>query len=113
VLSLLRTVYFDLVVGVVRMHEELLGEDGETYDSSLESVGLVGAGQVLKVGGFRRKLGRALESLPGVSWLKRAFDWGNIVLGSLGGVPVVGLIADQIKELKEATEAQGEEDQSG
>jgi hypothetical protein len=44
-------------------------------------------------------------------WVKKAFEWGNIILGSLGAVPVVGLVADPIRELKESIEAQGDDDQ--
>jgi hypothetical protein len=45
--------------------------------------------------------------------LKKTFEWGNIILGSLGGVPGVGVVADPIRELKESIEAQGDDDQAG
>src|SRR6266540_2557432 len=97
-LQLLRTAYFDLVGTVMRLHEELLGEDSERHDTQLANVALTGSGRAVKVPGFR--------------WMKKAFEWGNIILGSLGGVPVVGALADPIKELKESVEAQGEDDQT-
>jgi hypothetical protein len=110
-LRLLRTAYFDLVETVLRFHEELLGERGERYDDDLDEVALTGNGGVVKVSGFRRALGRIVNT-PGLRWVKKAFEWGNIILGSLGAVPVVGVLADPIKELKESIEAQGQEDQS-
>lgn len=111
-LQLLRIAYFDLVSAVLRIHDELLGEDGERYDGDLENVALAGPGRAVKVGGFRRSLGRVLQNVPGLRWIKKAFEWGNIILGSLGGVPVVGVVADPIRELKESIEAQGDDDQS-
>jgi hypothetical protein len=111
-LQLLRTAYFDLVETVLRLHEELLGENSERYDDSLTSVALTGSGREVKVEGFRRALRRVQRSVPGLRWVKKAFEWGNIILGSLGGVPVVGVIVDPIRELKESIEAQGEDDQS-
>jgi hypothetical protein len=110
-LRLLRTAYFDLVETVLRFHEELLGERGERYDDDLDEVSLTGNGGAVKISGFRRALGRIVNT-PGLRWVKKAFEWGNIILGSLGAVPVVGVLADPIKELKESIEAQGEEDQS-
>jgi hypothetical protein len=108
-LGLLREAYFELVENVLRIHEELLGEQGEGYDADLVRVGLTGSGRTVKVRGFRRALGW-FTKVPGVRWMKKAFDWGNIILGSLGGVPVVGIVADPIRELKEAIEAQGHDD---
>ena len=109
--ELLAAAYFDLVENVLWIHDELLGADGERYDRDLESVALTGNGRAVKVAGFRRSLGGFLEHVPGVRRIKKAFEWGNIILGSLGGVPVVGLVADPIRELKESIEAQGEDDQ--
>ncbi|SRR6266496_3929590 len=111
-LQLLRTAYFDLVGTVMRLHEELLGEDSERHDTQLANVALTGSGRAVKVRGFRRSLGEAVSNVPGFRWMKKAFEWGNIILGSLGGVPVVGALADPIKELKESVEAQGEDDQT-
>jgi hypothetical protein len=109
-LELLRAAYFDLVENVLRIHDEMLSEGGERYDTDLQYTGLTGSGRTVKVHAFRRALGR-LGSLPGFRHLKKAFQWGNIVLGSLGGVPVVGVLAEPIKELKESIEAQGHDDQ--
>lgn len=110
-LQLSRAAYFDLVENVLRLHDELLGPTGERYEGSLRQVGLTGSGIAVKVGGFRRAL--RMGNLPGFRWVKKAFEWGNIVLGSLGAVPGVGLVSDPIKELKESIEAQGDDDQSG
>lgn len=111
-LELLRIAYFELVEAVLRVHDELLGPAGERYDHDLETVALTGPGRVVKVGGFRRAVGKVLQNVPGLRAVKKAFEWGNIILGSLGGVPVVGVIADPIRELKESVEAQGDDDQS-
>jgi hypothetical protein len=111
-LRLLRTAYFDLVEIVLRLHEELLREDSERYDADLENVALTGNGLAVKVAGFRRALGNVVSNVPGLRWVTKAFEWGNIIVGSLGGVPVVGVIADPIRELKESIEAQGEDDQT-
>jgi hypothetical protein len=112
-LELLRAAYFDLVEALLRIHEELLlRPDSERYDPDLANVALTGNGRAVKVGGFRRALGQALENVPGLRWVKKAFEWGNIILGSLGAVPVVGVLADPIRELKESIEAQGEDDQT-
>jgi hypothetical protein len=110
-LGLLREAYFGLVENVLRIHEELLNEQGERYDPYLENVGLTGSGCAVKVRGFRRAIER-LRDAPGIRWVRKAFEWGNIVLGSLGGVPVVGVVSDPIRELKEAIEAQGDDDQA-
>jgi hypothetical protein len=111
-LELLRIAYFDLVSAVIRVHDELLGEEGERYDDDLANVALTGPGRAVKVGGFRRALRRVLQNVPGLRWVKKAFEWGNIILGSLGSVPVVGVVADPIRELKESIEAQGDDDQT-
>ncbi len=110
-LRLLQFAYIDLVETVLRLHEELLGKDGERYDEVLGAVALTGSGRAVKVGGFRRALGR-IASVPGLRWVKTAFKWGNVILGSLGAVPGVGILADPIRELKESIEAQGEDDQT-
>ncbi|MHB1389820.1 MAG: hypothetical protein ACYCXF_01100 [Thermoleophilia bacterium] len=110
-LDLLRRAYFDLVDTVLRLREELLGVNGEGYDASFAAVGLTGSGREVKVRGWRRNLGRFLN-MPSLRWIKKAFEWGNIILGSAGGVPVVGVMVDSVKELKESIEAQGEDDQS-
>ncbi len=112
-LALLREAYFDLVETVIRIHEELLGQNGEGYDADLRNVGLAGSGQTVKVRGFRRALARVLQNVPGFRWVTKTFEWGNIILGSLGGVPGVGVVADPIRELKESIEAQGADDQAG
>jgi hypothetical protein len=113
-LSLLRNAYFDLVETVVRLRDELLGPSGESYDSALEQVHLTGSGRAMKVRGWRRALNFVLGGAPGdrAKWIKKALEWANIILGSLGGVPVVGTIADPIRELKESVEAQADDDQS-
>jgi len=112
-LGLLREAYFDLVETVLRLQEVLLGELGEELDPIVETVGLSGSGLRVKIVGFRRSVGRVVRGIPGVRWVKKAFEWGNIILGSLGAVPVVGLIADPIRELKESIEAQGDDDRGG
>jgi hypothetical protein len=111
-LPLLRLAYFDLVESVLRIREELVGPNGNSYETKLQDVGLTASGRELKVGGFRRALGRVLQGVPGFRWVKKAFEWGNIILGSLGNVPVVGTFVDPIRELKESIEAQGEDDQA-
>jgi hypothetical protein len=111
-LKLLRIAYFDLLEMVLRIQTELLGEEGERYDADLQKVALTGSGCAVKVRGFRRALGQVLQNLPGLRWLKKAFEWGNIILGSLGALPVVGNLADPVRELKESIEAQGEDDQA-
>ncbi len=105
--ELLIIAYNDLLESVLRLSPVLLGDSGETFDGPLRQVGLAGSGLRVKVSGFRRALGR----LPGIRWVKKAFQWGNIILGSLGAVPGVGIITEPIQELKESIEAQGEEDQ--
>jgi hypothetical protein len=100
-LGLLREAYFGLVENVLRVHEELLSEQGERYDPYLENAGLTGNGRAVKVRGFRRAI-EWLRDAPGIRWVKKAFEWGNIILGSLGGVPVVGVVSDPVRELKEA-----------
>jgi hypothetical protein len=94
---------------VLQIQGLLLGPDGESFDGALAQVHLTDSGRVVKVRGWRRALQRVLTGIPGV---KKALQWGNIILGSLGSVPVVGTAADAIKELKEAVEAQGDDDQS-
>jgi hypothetical protein len=111
-LELLRTAYFDLVDTVLRIQAELLGENGESYEVPLAEVQLTGSGRVVKVNGFRRALNRLLGGGGGTRGVKKAFQWGNIILGSLGAVPVVGAFADGVSELKESVEAQGDDDQS-
>ena len=112
-LQLLRTAYSEQVTAVLRLREELLGPNGSFHENALKEVGLTGSGRAVKVRGFRRALGRVLQNVPGFRWVKKAFEWGNIILGSLGSVPVVGMIADPIGELKESIETQGEDDQAG
>lgn len=88
----------------------MLGELGDEFDPAFEAVGLTGSGRNLKVTGFRQSLARVIGGLPGFRRVKKVFNWGNIILGSLGAVPGVGLVADPIRELKESIEAQGEDD---
>jgi hypothetical protein len=109
-LGLLREAYFELVQNVLRVHDELLGPDGGDYEEYLAQRGLTGSGRTVKVNGFRRALAGWLQRVPGVHRIKKAFEWGNIILGSLGGVPIVGVVSDPIRELKEAIEAQGDDD---
>ena len=112
-LSLLQRAYFDLVEAVIRLQESLLGEFGGEHDAAIEAVGLSGSGREVKIGGFRRALARVLRRMPGRRGVKKVFDWGNIILGSLGAVPGVGLVADPIRELKESIEVQGDDEQQG
>ena len=113
-LQLLRAAYFDLVKTVIELRNQLLGTAGEAHDPALARVGLTGSGQLVKVRGFRRALDRIFTSVPTAryKWIKKAFDWANIVLGSLGGVPIVGPLAEPIQELKESVEAQADDDQN-
>jgi len=108
-LGLLLEAYYELVDSVFLLAQTLLGPAGEEYDAGLSRVGLTGSGLRVKVSGFRRGLSR----LPGIRWIRKTFEWGNIVLGSLGAVPGVGIITEPIQELKEAIEAQGDDDNSG
>jgi hypothetical protein len=113
-LSLLRTAYFDLVETVILLRDQLLGVTGQSYDTSLQQVQLAGSGRSVKVRGWRRALDRVLGGAPGERprWIKKALEWANIILGSLGGVPGIGPLADPIKELKESVEAQADDDQN-
>jgi hypothetical protein len=113
-LSLLRAAYFDLVQTVLLLRDQLLGVAGDNYDSSLQQVHLTGNGRLVKVRGWRRSLDRALAGPPSERprWIKKALEWATIILGSLGNVPGVGLIADSIQELKESVEAQADDDQN-
>jgi hypothetical protein len=108
-LSLLLEAYSELVDSVFGLAQTLLGQAGEQYDADLGRVGLTGAGLRVKVSGFRRGLSR----LPGFRWIKKTFEWGNIILGSLGAIPGVGIITEPIHELKEAIEAQGDDENRG
>lgn len=109
-----RSQSIDLVETVVRLRSELLGPNGESYDTALEQVHLTGSGRAMKVRGWRRALNSVLGGGPGdrPKWIKKALEWANIILGSLGGVPVIGTLADPIQELKESVEAQADDDQS-
>jgi len=113
-LSLLRAAYFDLVQTVLLLRGQFLGATGENYDSSLQLVQLTGNGRRMKVRGWRRALDRVLSGPPGQRprWIKKALEWANIILGSLGSVPGIGPIADSIQELKESVEAQADDDQN-
>ena len=113
-LSLLRAAYFDLVETVVQLRDQLLGPSGESYDPALQQVHLADRGRAVKVRGWRRALDHVLGGAPSdrPKWIKKALEWANIILGSLGAVPVVGILADPIKELKESVEAQADDDQS-
>lgn len=108
-LGLSQEVYYELLENLLEVEDLLLGKRGEEFDQDLRRVGLTGSGRALKVNGFRRALRRARDFVSR-RWVKKAFEWGNIILGSLGPVPVVGIAAEPIKELKEAVEAQGDED---
>ena len=109
-LPLLLETYYELVESVLRLSQTLLGDSGEGFDAQLAEVGLSGNGLQLKVRGFRRSFVRALSGVPGFRWIKKTFEWGNIILGSLGAVPGIGLITEPIHELKIAIEAQGDEE---
>lgn len=113
-LQLLRNLYFGLVDTVIRLYDELLTEGGSVHDAALEAVNLTDSGRRLKVRGFRRALERLFSATPSEHhrWAKNAFEWANIILGSLRGVPIVGRIADPIKELKDSVETQAEDDHS-
>ena len=112
-LFLLRTAYLDLLETVLRLRSELLAPYGGNYDGPLQQAQLTGSGRIMKVRGWRRSLGRVLEGPPAERprWVKKALEWANVILGSLRGVPVAGLLADPIKELKESVEAQADDDQ--
>jgi hypothetical protein len=101
-LSLLRAAYFDLLQTVLLLRDQLLGATGGNYDFSLQQVQLTGNGRSMKVRGWRRALDRVLGGPPGERprWIKKALEWANIILGSLGSVPGIGLIADSIQELR-------------
>ena len=113
-LSLLRIAYLDLMGTVLRLRNQLLAPTGQNYDAALQQAQLTGSGRIMKVRGWRRSLDRALEGPPAERprWVKKALEWANIILGSLGGVPVVGVLADPIQELKESVEAQADDDSS-
>ena len=113
-LPLLRVTYSELVQTVLLLRDQFLGATGENYDFSLQQVQLTGNGRSMKVRGWRRALDHVLGGPPGERprWIKKALEWANIILGSLGSVPGIGLIADPIKELKESVEAQADDDQN-
>jgi hypothetical protein len=111
-LGLFQEVYYELIQNLFEVQDLLLGESGGEFDLDLQRVGLTGPGRALKVNGFRRAFDRVRAFAPG-RWVKKAFEWGNIILGSLGPVPVVGMVVEPIKELKESIEAQGGEDSEG
>lgn len=108
-LGMFQEVYFELVENVLEVQRLLLEDSGEEFDDSLQRVGLTGAGRSLKVSRFRRAVD-GVRNFMTRGWVKKAFRCGNIILGSLGPVPVVGIAVEPIKELKESIEAQGEED---
>jgi hypothetical protein len=109
-IEIFQRVYFELVENVFQIQDALLGEVGRELDGDLEQVGLAGSGRELKVGLFRRAID-GVRRFGSRRWVKSAFKLGNIVLGSLGPVPVVGIAAEPIKELKESIEARREEDE--
>lgn len=111
-LALLRPAYSDVVQNVLQISTTLQGDNGAVYDTRLADVGLTGSGRAVKVGGFRRALNKVLPGILGFQRLKKAFEWGNIILGSLRMVPGLGILVDPIKELKESIEAQGDDDQA-
>jgi hypothetical protein len=111
-LLLLQDAYSDLLPTVSQIDTTLRGDNGAVYDNQLANVGLTGSGHAAKVGGFRRALGRVFSGVPGFQRVKKAFEWGNIILGSLRMVPVIGTLVEPIKELKESIEAQGDDDQA-
>jgi len=113
--GLLRKAYFDLVQTVIELRNQLLGPSGESHDPALGQVGLTGSGQVVKVRGFRRAWEQIIRGGSGQArfkWVKKAFEWANILLGSLSGVPIVGSLAEPIQELKGSVEAQADDDQN-
>jgi hypothetical protein len=63
-LALLREAYFDLVESVIRIHEELLGDNGERYDADLRSVGLTGSGQTVKSEASAARLLESSRTFP-------------------------------------------------
>lgn len=109
-LELMRVAYFDLVERVLLLHEELLGESGERYDPELDAAALTSTGLAVKVHGFRGALGRLFGLGQGHRWVRKAFQWADVILGSLGAVPALGVIPDAIKELKESVETQADDD---
>lgn len=111
-LSLLHAAYSDVVQTVLQISTILRGDNGAVYDTRLADVGLTGSGRAVKVGGFRRALNRVLSGIPGFQRMKKVFEWGNIILGSLTMVPGLGILVDPIKELKESIEAQGDDDRA-
>ena len=112
-LGLIRAAYLELGATVSQLNQQLLGPSGQTYDAPLQQAQLTGRGRRMKVRGFRRALNSVLHAVRAdrPRWIRRALKWANIILGSLGAVPGVGALADPIKELKEAVEAQADEAQ--
>lgn len=111
--ELLTVAYAELEQNVLQLQDELLqsGEVGERYDSELGRVGLTGSGWQAKWYGFSTAVASLLgrRSTPGI---KKVFRWANVILGSLSGVPGVGVVVEPLRELKEAIEADGEGDES-
>jgi hypothetical protein len=62
-LPLLRLAYFDLVESVLRIREELVGPNGNSYETKLQDVGLTASG---------REEGRRIPSRTGTSSAGRA-----------------------------------------
>jgi hypothetical protein len=84
--------------------EILLSDDPEVSER-LDRAGLGGAELDLKVTGWRRWLRRFRERRT-TGLLRRAFKWGNVILGSLSSVVVA---FEPLREIKESIEAGLEE----
>lgn len=87
----------------------LLGAESESMDLELATRGLTDAGLDLKVAGFleaEREYLNATRWLQRRKWCRGMLRWANVVLGSLGSVPIIGVAVDPLREWKESIEAQ-------
>ncbi len=105
--NLLATLYRELEPSVRLVEERLLAESGEAYDPALAEAGLTETGRAAKVSGFRRALDRLLGATASdrPRWVRSVLTWGDVSLGSLGGVPGIKNVVEPLKELKQSVEA--------
>lgn len=111
-LELLRAAYYELLERIFILEAELLGEDGERHERRLLDAGLTDTGAAVKITGFRSALQRVIGAF-GHRAVRKAFQWADVILGSLGSIPAIGLATDAVKEIKESIETQADEDQGG
>lgn len=113
---LMNDAFVELIKNVEQIQELLLREEGARFDARLQAAGLGGVQLAIKRRGFRRELQGTLTAETRRlrrRFFGRALKWGNIALGSLTSVPLVGLIAEPLKEFKECVEVQRDGEADG